>query len=247
MSRAGAGNPAPALSFRNGESMTRLKQLGVAMVALLAMSAVVASAVRASATSDKFTTPTYPIFLHAESAAGVEELVTEAGTFKCAVTFTDTVSEATQQIRLAPTYSNCQAFGFIEVQTTMEGCSYAFNLTTAATHEGTAGYEAHMDVVCPAGKEITIHASTCTAKVPPQKGLKTVDFHEMGTAAPPDLTMRPTVKGIEYTVTKDGFLCPFNGTGTKTGAEYKSNGWTTIRGYADAGGIKGVQVGIDIG
>jgi len=31
------------------------------------------------------------------------------------------------------------------------------------------------------------------------------------------------VGGIKYTVTKDGFLCPFGGTGAKTGAEYNQN------------------------
>ena len=76
-----------------------------------------------------------------------------------------------------------------------------------------------MDVVCPAGQSIKIAASTCEVEIKSQNGLKNVKFITM-TAAPMDLTIRYELTKIAYTVTKDGFLCPFGGVGAKADGEY---------------------------
>jgi len=48
-----------------------------------------------------------------------------------------------------------------------------------------------------------------------QKGLTTVKSTNLANGG---ITLEPEVGGIAYTVTNDGFGCPFSGTGNKTGA-----------------------------
>jgi hypothetical protein len=43
-----------------------------------------------------------------------------------------------------------------------------------------------------------------------------------------DLSLKASITGIKYTVTEDGFGCPFNGTGAKTGATYVQDSAVTL-------------------
>ncbi len=57
-----------------------------------------------------------------------------------------------------------------------------------------------------------ITASTCSAEVKGQTGLTTVKTTNSGSG----ILFTWEISKIAYTVTNDGFLCPFNGTGSKT-------------------------------
>jgi hypothetical protein len=205
-----------------------LKAIGLAVVAVLAISAFVASAASAQSTTHKFTAMDniYPKAFHGANAAGQETFITEAGTVECASTFTGAIASATQHVVVSPVYSSCKAFGFLNATVTMHDCSYTFQLTTRATSP-TVHYQAHVNLLCPAGKSVTIKAGTCEVLIHPQNNLTTVDIEN--NAATTDILVRATVaQALSYTVTADGFGCPFAGTGAKTGGSYTSHSATTI-------------------
>jgi len=211
-----------------------IKALGLAVVAMLAMSALVASAAQAEPiTTQKLTAGagvSYPVTLTGGAGVGVEKFTTEAGTVECASSYHATLAAASTTLTATPTYTSCKAFGFLSATVVNDGCAYLFHLTTKT---GADSYQAHADVVdCEAGegKGFTITASTCKATVAAQTELTTVDIVNM-TNTPTsvnDITLQPTVTGIKYTVTQDGFACPFNGTGAKTGGTYTSTEPITV-------------------
>jgi len=43
-----------------------------------------------------------------------------------------------------------------------------------------------------------------------------------------DVKVKGNVTGVKYTVTEDGFACPFGGTGAKTGATYIQDSAVTM-------------------
>jgi hypothetical protein len=210
-----------------------LKALGLALVAMLAMSAVVASAASAQATpTQKFTAMdgTYPEAFHGTNVAGQETFTTEAGTLECASTFSGSIAEPTQAITVTPVYAGCKWFGFLNATIAIEGCNYKFKLTTTLTSPHR--YQAHVDVVCPAGKSIKITAGTCVVTIGEQLNLTTVDLENR--ADTKAVLVRPTVGGINYTVVTDGFGCPYAGTGAKTGATYTLHSATSV---SSTGGV----------
>jgi len=182
----------------------KFKVLGLAMVAVLAMSAVVASA--ASATN--FTASSYPTSATASSPIGNDDFKTEAGSVECAAHFhVGPLSKASETVTVNPTYTGCKAFGFLNATVNMNGCDYTFNVNGSVT------------VNCPAGKSIIITAGTCETTIGAQGPLNKVDLANSGTG----ISAQATVTGVAYTVTKDGIGCPFGGTGPKTGATYTQN------------------------
>jgi hypothetical protein len=203
------------------------KALGLAIVAMLAMSAVVTSAASAQATTAKLTAMdnVYPKTWYATNSAGQETLTTEAGTVECASTFSGSIAGATQEFTVNPVYSGCKAFGFLNATVAMEGCSYRLKITTTLTSP-THHYQVHSNVVCPAGKAIKITAGTCVVTIGAQTGLTTADLEN--NAATTDILFRPTKGKTNYTVVTDGFGCPFAGTGVKTDGTYTSHSATTI-------------------
>jgi hypothetical protein len=177
-----------------------------------------------------FATSVSPVEVLA-TGAGVGEVFTVDGvTFECKVShYTGTAANESSTLTLHPTYTECALKGgSISVTVDTTGCNYVFH----ATEKVAAGsYKAHVDVGCEAGKEIKITAATCAATVPGQTGLTTVDIRNNAS----DVSIQPTLAGIKATVTVDGFLCPFNGTGAKTGGTYTST--SGITGTAASGTI----------
>ena len=200
----------------------KFKTLGLAFVAVLAMSAVVASASQAA----NFTASSYPASFTTESAKGNDTFKTEAGTVECKAHFEGSLAAASESILVKPKYTECQAFGLAAEVTVGANCYYQF----------TTSQEVH--VVAVGGTcVIVIHTATCTTQLNPQTGLKTVDLNN--NAATTDITAQATVTGIAYEVTKDGFACPYNGTGKKTGATYTQHNPLTIQ---DSSG-KAIHIG----
>lgn len=182
----------------------RFKAVGVVMVAGLVMGAVLASAAQAT----NFTASKYPTAATASSSKGNDEWKTEAGTIECQSHFhVSSLSESSEALTISPTFSECAAFGFLNMATHTNGCTWVFY--TSGT----------MDIKCPAGNQMVGTAATCEHTVGSQTTLSKIDFANSGTG----FTAQMTVTGINYTVTKDGFGCPFLGTGAKTGASYTQN------------------------
>lgn len=118
--------------------MTRkLKSVGIAMVAILAMSAVVVAAAQAATF-----TSTKAGAISSEQTTK-HEIKTKAGTIKCSsVTFSGVAALSSSTQTLTPTYSGCLLGGVLEVTVTMNGCDYLMNAS------GT------IQIACPAGKSI---------------------------------------------------------------------------------------------
>jgi len=189
----------------------KFKTLGLAMVAVLAMSAFVASAAQA-----QYTASSYPTTATANSALGNDVFTTEAGTVECASHFVGTLSEASNTLTVTPTYSSCKAFGFAHATVNMNGCAYVFHRVSSAS--------SNVTIECPAGKSIQILAGNCEVLVHAQGPLGSVATSN-GAGV---VNAQANVTGIAYTVTKDGFLCPFGGTGSKAGATYKQGAAITL-------------------
>ncbi len=170
----------------------------------------------------------YPVTLHG-GTSGVEEFETEAGTVECTWSAYDAVvSEATSTVTVAPEYKECDAFGLVSATISMEGCAYVFHAGGKASSDN---YDASADITCPAGKSIVVSAGTCKVAVPAQTGLESTDLiDDTGASPKKDITIRPTITGLAYTVTQDGFLCPFESTGHKTDGEYTNSANITITG-----------------
>ena len=78
-----------------------------------------------------------------------------------------------------------------------------------------------IDIYC---ETFDIHAGSCEVQIGSQTNLKSVTTGNSGN----NVTAKANVTGIAYTVTKDGFLCPFGGTGAKTGATWTQNNAITL-------------------
>jgi len=202
--------------------MRKIKVLGVALVAVLALTAVVAS----TASAAKFTAASYPAFLTASSSWNNETFITEAGTVECAGHFNGTLSASSESQTMEASYSGCAAFGFLSAAVEMRFCDWVWTAPSGVSDL----YSTSVDLTCPAGQAITIKVpatgSICTMTIGAQTGLKSLQItNNTGTA---DYNVQANITGISYTVTQDGFGCPFSGTGAKTGGVYKQDSSVTV-------------------
>ena len=221
---------------------TKSGVLGLAFVAVLAMSAVTASAAQATPLLEA---SKYWATIEATGENVGENFHTEAGAITCKVShYTATLSAASSTLTVHPTYTECQAFGLFTATVNTEECNYVFHATEKVSADN---YRAHVDVVCPAGQSIKWSATPCKWEYKAQTGLTTVDIVDNTGLSPNDISIQPTLLAekaenrngkngpLAYTVTADGFGCPLNGTGAKTGAEYSSTSGITAIATAPAG------------
>lgn len=111
------------------------------------------------------------------------------------------VSSPSETVTVHPTYSGCEAFGFVEATVSTTGCNYVLSAS---------GF---VEIACSGLSPITITASTCQATVGSQL-LLGMSYRNLAGGW---LDVEAEVLGITVTKTKDGFLCPFSGTGTAVG------------------------------
>jgi hypothetical protein len=198
------------------------KLVPLAVVAVLAFAAFGASAASAA----EYKASSYPTTATGESASGNDVFNTEAGKVECKANYSTTLTAASKTLTAAPTYTGCKAFGFLEATVAMNGCTYRFN-------EPTGSFSATVNIVCGA-TPIKITAATCTATVGSQLTGGSVAL--TNNAGPPKfVTEKASVTGVAYTVTNDGLLCPFSGTGPKTGATYTQGAAVSIKSTNGAG------------
>lgn len=194
--------------------MTRnFKALGLALVAMFAITAVFSSAASAQFESEAESTTL------SVSGNAMQSFKTSAGsetTVECTTVQVDgtVASKATTTVRVTPTYSSCEKFLGIAVEIDENGCHYDFNLADNAT-SGSVNLE------CPSatGIEITV-GNTCRYEIDSQSSLGTITYANKGTSSTREVELQPNVTGITSTRTTSDFpfLCP-NGsaTGTYTG------------------------------
>ena len=185
------------------------KAMGLAVVAVLAMSALVASSASA-----QFEAETVPVTVTTSSnsmqkfAVAVGQTPIECTTLKSKGTQSVTPSTT---FTTHPEYSNCETFLGQEVTVNTTGCNYVFHVSKGST-SGTT------DVECEAGKTIVITVgSICTYTIGTQTGLSSVSFKNTGSGTTREIIVEPNVTGIKSTLTTNDFFCPTPGSGTYTG------------------------------
>lgn len=197
-----------------------IKLLSRATIVVVALSAVTASAAGAA----QFTSSSYPTSITAASSEGNEVFATEAGSLSCLNGhFAGTMSEPSPTITITPTFTSCSGWSFMEATVTMNGCDFIFHATGV------------FDLECSGSNKVVIVAGTCEVQVGTQTGLVGIDLTNSGA----NIMSQATVGGIAYTVTKDGFFCPFSGTGNKTGARY------TQKNAVRFGSLNGAAISVD--
>ena len=180
-----------------------LKTLGLALIAVLAMSAMVASAASAAT----FT-----------ATAGARITATDSGDFRFTVTdqtitcgnvvFTGTAPAASfTSITMFASFNDCTGVTTAVVTGFGGGgCDFVFYAS------GTA------DLVCPAGKDVTVDMGPCVAHIPGQAGLGTLTYTNNGGHV--DIAFNLTKVKANHT---DGFLCPFGSSGESSGDVYETS------------------------
>lgn len=174
----------------------KFRALGLALVAALAMSAVIAQAAQAH----KFVTDTgAPAFVTGELEPGAKEgfsVSTVLGTASVECTTAnstiESVSNESETIREQPAYSGCEFLG-VAANIDMNGCEYVYHGATPVANM------ALMDVECPGTNKIRFTApNVCDLTVGTQTGLSGVKYTNI--AGPPmKITVTRTVSGAAFT------------------------------------------------
>jgi len=200
--------------------MTRnLKLLGVALIAALALTALVASAASAA----NYTASSYPTTMTGESPLGNNTLKVEHGSVECKAHYEGTLVGASSSLTVKATYTECRALIFLSASFNMGSCDYLF-----AQPSGSAdSYTALMSIKCTnAASPITIVAGTCKMTIGEQGPLSNLAI--TNETASGDIKIKFNLAKIGYTVTEDGFGCPFTGTGARGGATYTHDSSVTL-------------------
>lgn len=163
----------------------KVKALGLALVAVFALSAV-----GASAASAEFKADSYPATLTA-SAESEQVFTSSTGQVRCTTLTGDaTLTEESAAITTTPAYTGCTAFvgeSELKAKVTFNGCDY--NFTTELTH-----------IECPSGKNIIIEVTALNLKcyeVEPQttSGITFTNTEVGSTSA---VTIDAEVTGLAY-------------------------------------------------
>lgn len=187
-----------------------LKSVGLALIAVLAMSALAASAAQAN---PEYTSSTYPATATGSNTAGNETLTTVGGSVQCDADYLveeyggGYIVEASDILTVSFTYTNCVAFGFLSATINSNGCTFTYHATEKVS---ATEYLNHTDIDCPSGNSIKITAGTCEVALPDQNGLTTVSTTNLAGGT---VTVEPELSGITLNTLKDGFACPLTGTG----------------------------------
>lgn len=147
----------------------------------------------------------------------------EAGlNMKCKkASYTGTQSEASSEVTLAPSFSECTAFGLAATVTTT-GCKFILHAALESESEPGKFPGSSMDVSCEAGKALIVSAGTCEVQIGAQNGLGSVTLVN-NASSPADVTTEMAIEKAVYNKTKDGALCPLNGTGVKEDGKLTGN------------------------
>ncbi len=216
--------------------MIKLKTLGPALIAVLAIAAVLVPA--ADAVEFKLSAAAYPATLDGTS---VESTVFKFGGREITcnkTTFAATLEGESNTLLIGREYSECtlKFLGSLPATIKTNGCAFQTHLTGELNENI---FEAKVDIVCEgsAGIEFFVYANAmehaagkpiCVYDVPPQTGKSTVEYNNM--VAESDITITPRVKNINVKIpVGEPFLCGLEGeTGTYTGS-------TTVTGTNKAG------------
>jgi hypothetical protein len=208
--------------------MKLTNKLGIALVAVLAVSAVVAS--NASAALEEFKSTSSPVMLFG-AQKGKHTFTVDGSSVECTTANFEaaSVTSPAKTVQITPTYEGCTAFTFAKAKVEMKGCVYEFLQPNSLV--------GNVKLVCGANK-IRIFVSSfgteCEVLIGETNNtnLSKVTYkNEAG--SPTKVLVGANVTGITAEKTKDTGLCPLKGTGTVNNAVYE--GETLVEGTAGIG------------
>ena len=191
----------------------KLTKIAIALAAVLAMSALVASAAAAA----QYKSNASPVMLHgAQSGEGLVFSVDGQKT-TCNTAEFNRASQATpanEVTGVVATYANCTTFGFAGSTVNMGNCTYTFKQPTLV--EG-MDYKANFGIACgatPITIKSSVFGSECEITIGQtgNENLAHMLIHRL-TTPPVALLITFTVTGMRVTKVKDNGLCPLSGTG----------------------------------
>lgn len=196
--------------------MKRIRIIGLAVVAALALSAVAV----ASASAAEFTTfeaTKYPVKIKAEQKEeNVFQIGTEpTGKVTCKKAIFTTggpeggpnPTKAEEKITVHPEYSECTVFTVVGGTVTTKECNYEV-FAKSANPAPPPGLFANVNVKCVLGKTIKVVAGACEVKVGTQN-LNGLSYAPLP-GPPTEVEIKSNVKKIVYTTNK-GVGCPAEG------------------------------------
>ncbi|TMK57440.1 MAG: hypothetical protein E6G51_06685 [Actinobacteria bacterium] len=142
--------------------------------------------------------------------------------------FAGELKAASTQLSVGQIGVGCTAFGFMTAHLATNGCTYRLNIGSGSVDN----YSGTVDIVCPAEAKMVLTSESCEIQIGSQNGLSTVSYENLTKESPKKLRVVFNVSGFTYTKTKDGLLCPLNGTGVAT--DGKLVGSTKV--FATSGG-----------
>lgn len=236
----------------------KLKLLGAMVGAVLAMSAVLASA--AQAETGALTTPVYPSIVTGQQQGGPTFDIGDPWfqTITCQSNLDATLFGPTDPVTFKPTYNNCVSDpAQTPVTITMNGCDYTVGFTkpgTTGTPFTTGTMQAWIN--CPAGQQIEIHVykdafdhaanlSTCTYDIGPQGPVPAGIYHNTMVGIP-DVDATINAKFTATSTIGAGFA-PCGGDPITQHLPITLTGNYTLRAFDDLNGVEGAQIPIDVG
>ncbi|HEU5252970.1 MAG TPA: hypothetical protein VFU16_06570 [Solirubrobacterales bacterium] len=214
----------------------KLTKIAIALVAVLAMSAVVASG--ASAEFQLESNQENVQLVAEDNGAHVFTVDGQNVTCKKAEFESGIIKTPANTISgVNAKYSNCTAFGFAGATVNMGNCHYDFTTPEQInSHE----YTSKAMILCTGANNINVNSSVfgseCSVSIgqnTKNENLSHVIIHNT-TNTPKDLTLTITINEIQVTKNKDNGLCPLSGTGTVNNGSYNNTeAGTTVR---DKGG-----------
>jgi hypothetical protein len=203
----------------------KLKALGLALIAMLAISAIVAAA--AQAEEGTFTLEGEQGFIHATReqplSSPVDYFQTASGNKLACESIhysSGTLTGNSNKVTITPDYtdhtqgSNCKMDNVLKVTITENGCAFVFyHLTTVA---GKTDYTTTVEIECPAGKALETHvhkllsseiACTTTIKSQTLNGTLTVENMAGLEGHPTDLTLSGSINIPSIQHNKESTLC----------------------------------------
>lgn len=221
--------------------MTRnAKVLGVALVAVFAMSAMLAQGAAAKENKHTFTCTAASCNLSV-SQEGTHELQAGAAVVKCEVaTATGTqVGEEVESVTVTPAYGNCK-IGSTNVEVKNEGCKFKFTGETTKDAAGPTPEALAATVhICDGGGVIKIVGPGCTIDFESQTK-HGIQYSNSGGSEPTDVKVVAHVGNITYNATNAGCALLGVKAGVNTNGVYKGN--STVTGKNTSGTPVGVHV-----
>jgi hypothetical protein len=238
--------------------MRKIKTLGLAVGATLALSAALASA--AQAETGVLTTGGFPSIVTGQKInPGPTFDIGAVRTVSCATSDLEaTLFGPIDPVTFIPKYEGCSSEpGFTPVTITTNGCDYNIGFSRPGTtqQQPTTGLM-HAWINCPAGQKIEIHVyenaanhaanvSTCTYDIGPQGPVPAGIYHNTFGAIPDvDATINARFTA-RSTIGFGGAVC--GGDPITQHLPITLTGNYTMRAFQDNGGFEGAQIPVDVG